>query len=446
MPPSINARRQLYSLTLPIFIEILLVMLLGVTDTVMLSLRSDEAVAAVGVVNQLLNMVFLLFGVSTTGTSVLCSQYFGAGQQKNVIQVVGVSLFFNCVVGLSVSAALCAGASPILRLMDLRVELLDDATVYMRIVGGFAFLQAVSLTLSAVLRSADMAYYPMQVTLLINIINMIGNYLLIFGKCGFPELGVEGAAVATAFSRSIAVLLLSFILFRKSMRHVPLAWFRPFPVDKLGRMLRIGLPSAGEQLSYSLSQVVITYFTNILGNDALAARTYVMNIVMFSYLFALSVGQGGAICIGYLVGRHENKAAFLLGRYCMRLAMLISFCTAALTAVGGPFILRLLTSNPDILHMATLVLMVDVLLEVGRSVNIFATNALRAAGDATYPFVVGLIVMWSVATGLGYVFGITLGGGLVGTWVAFTCDESLRAFILGRRWHSRRWEKMGFVN
>ena len=324
------------NLTAPIFIETLLIMLLGAVDTVMLSQYSDNTVAAVGVVNQLLNLVFLIFGVTTAGTSVLCSQYLGAGQSKNMLQVLGLSILFNAAVGIVCSAALYWGANRMLSLMELRPELIHDGLSYMRIVGGGAFLQAVSLTLSAVLRSANKAYYPMMVTLIINILNIFGNYALIFGKFGFPQLGAEGAAISTTFSRSVAMLLLFFLLFRKLVRKIPFAYFRPFPMDKFKNLMSIGLPSAGEQISYSLSQVVITYFINMLGNEALTARTYAMNIIMFTYLFSMALGQGGGICIGHLIGERKNRAALALGRFCLKWSIIISIGMALFFCGNGP--------------------------------------------------------------------------------------------------------------
>lgn len=440
-----SLRRRLISLSGPIFIELVLIMLLGTVDTVMLSQRSDNTVAAVGVVAQILNMVFLAFGASTTGASVLCSQYLGARQHKNMMTAVGIALLFNTVVGLFISILLYLYAEPLLQLMELRPELMDEGLAYMRIVGGFAFLQALSLTISAILRSADMAYYPMQVTFIINIVNVIGNYTLIFGHFGFPEMGVTGAALSTTFSRAIALLLLLFILYRKGLGTIPFSSFSPFPWAMLTRMLSIGLPSGGEQLSYSLSQVVITYFTNMLGNEALAARTYAMNIVMFSYVFAMAVGQGGAICIGHLIGKGHKHTAWLLGRYCIKITVLISFAVALLVAFSAPHVMGWLSSNPRIIALGILVLAIDVILEIGRAINILCVNFLRATGDAMYPFILGLIVMWGVATGFSYLFGIVIGWGLAGMWIAFTMDESIRAFLLGRRWNSRIWERKNLI-
>lgn len=433
-----NIRRWLVRLTGPIFIEMVLIILLGIVDTVMLSQCSDNTVAAVGVVVQLLNMIFLVFEATTAGTSVLCSQFLGARQMDNVFRAIGVSLAFNMMMGVIVSAALFFGAERILRLMELRPELMGDGVTYMRIVGGFAFFQAISLTLSSILRSAGMAYYPMQVTFLINIINIIGNYTLIFGHFGFPALGVEGAAISTSFSRGVAMCLLLFILFRKKLTFPP-SFLWPFPFGVLRKMLSIGLPSGGEQLSYSLSQVVITYFVNMLGNEALAARTYAVNIVTLSYVFAMSVGQGGGICIGHLIGKGHKNAALFLGRYCIRITLMISFSVALLSALLGKSVMGLLSDNPEVVSLTALILCIDVVLELGRAVNILCVNFLRATGDAVYPFIIGLIFMWGVATVGGYVLGVTLGFGLVGMWIAFTMDESIRAALFWRRWQSRRW-------
>ncbi|WP_321332214.1 MATE family efflux transporter [uncultured Bacteroides sp.] len=440
-----SLRRRLLKLAAPIFVETLLIMMLGAVDIIMLSRHSDNSVAAVGVVNQIVMLTFLVFEVINLGTSVLCSQYLGAKMQKKVVQVVGVSLLMNLVIGLLVSLFLFSMNGTILHWMGLGPELMKDGMDYMRIVGAFAFFQAVSLTLSASLRSANKAIYPMMVTVVVNILNIIGNYSLIFGKFGFPELGVEGAAISTAFSRGVSMVILFVILFRKHIPRFPLAYFRPFPFVELKNLLKVGLPSAGEQLSYSSSQVVITFFINMLGTEALATRTYCVNIIMFSYLFCIAMAQGGAICIGHLIGEQKPHAAFLLGKYVMKKSILITFSFSCVLALFGRVIFGWLTSNPEIIRMGAMVLIIDVVLEIGRPINIFATNALRAAGDVNYPFYVGLVVMWSVAVGCGYLLGVHWEWGLFGMWIAFLLDENIRGIVFVRRWYGMKWIKKSFV-
>ena len=421
-----NIKKGLTRLVVPIFIETLLIMMLGAIDTVMLSQYSDESVAAVGVVNQIVMFAFLIFEVINIGTSVLCSQYLGAKLQQKMIQVVGVSLLLNLVVGLLVSAILHFGAVTLLDWMGLRPELLQYGIGYMEIVGAFAFFQAISLTISASLRSANKAIYPMLVTVLVNIMNIVGNYILIFGKFGFPAMGAEGAAISTSIARGVSMVVLFVILFRKHISKFPLALFRPFPWIELKNLLKIGIPSAGENMSYSFSQVVITYFINILGNNALATRTYTVNIVMFVYLFAIAMAQGGAIFV-------------------MRISILVSLILSCIWAVCGHAIFSMLTENEEIIKLGVTILMIDVLVEIGRTVNIYATNALRSAGDVNFPFYLGVIVQWSVSVGLSYMLGIYWGWGLVGMWIAFLLDENIRAIVFVKRWNSMKWAKKGFT-
>lgn len=444
-PIAKGLRRQLASLTGPIFIETLLIMALGAVDTVMLSRHSDASVAAVGVVNQIVMLCFLVFEVINLGTSVLVSQYLGAKLNDRVEKVVGVSLLVNLVIGFTISAMLYFGAVAILRLMGLNDMLLGEGVGYMRIVGAFAFFQALSLTASAALRASNRAIYPMVVVGIVNILNIAGNYMLIFGKFGAPALGVEGAAISTATSRAIAMIILTIILFHTVVKRIPWEIFRRFPKRELSNLLKIGLPSAGEQFSYSSAQIVMTFFINMLGLEVLAARTYVVNIVMFGYLFCIAISQGGAITIGHLVGKGKVSGAFILGKYVMRLAFIITVTLSVAIATAGHWILSLLTDNPEIISIGATLLWLDVLVETGRPINIFATNALRATGDVNYPFYVGLIVMWSLQVAGGYLTGIYFGLGIYALWLMIASDEITRGIIFTRRWWSMKWAGKGFV-
>jgi putative MATE family efflux protein len=420
-------------------------MTLGAVDTFMLSRYSDNSVAAVGVVNQLMNLVFLLFEVISLGTSILCSQYIGAGRRDKVVQVVGISLMFNLLSGVILSSCLYIFADDMLLLMGLRPDLMSEGLPYMKIVGGFAFFQAISLSLSASLRSADKAKYPMYVSIVVNILNIIGNYTLIFGKFGMPALGVEGAAISTSVCRFVSVVILFVVLFKKHIPSFPKELFTPFPWVELKNLLKIGIPSAGEHFSYSLSQVVITYFINMISNQALATRSYVVNIVMFTYIFALSIAQGGAILIGHLVGMEKIKAAHAIGKRVMRLGVAMSVSLSLVTAIFGRHILGMLTTDPWIISTGATILWIEILLENGRALNFFGVNSLRSAGDIYFPVLVGIVVMWGVQVVGSYVLGISLGWGLIAMWAVFALDENIRGFIFLRRWNSFKWVGKSFI-
>lgn len=443
--PDNSLKRQLKVLTIPVFIEMALVMMMGAVDTVMLSRYSDNSVAAVGLDNQLISLVFLVYQFFSMGAAILCAQYVGAGLHKRLVQVVGMALVVNLLLGLAVSAMLFFYAEELLQLMGLRPELMGDGLVYLRLTGALSFFQALSLTFSASLRSVDKVVYPMVVTAIVNVINIFGNYALIFGHWGLPKMGVEGAAIATVISRAIATVLLALIHFKVHIPKFPLHYFRPMPWKELRNLLHIGIPAMSENISYSLSQVVITYFINQISNEALAARTYCANLIMFVYLFCISITQGGDILVGHLVGQQRHQAAYVLGNYFFRVSLMVTLTGSVILALMGKSILSAFTENQEIIAMGCWVLIVDCFLEIGRTSNIFAVGTLRATGDVVYPVIIGIIFQWLVAVGLSYVVGIPLGYGLVGMWVCFALDENIRGIILMRRWRSGKWKTKGFV-
>jgi len=445
----VNLRRDIKTLTAPIFIELLLVTTMGATDTFMLSQYADDSVAAVGVANQLITFAFLVFQIINIGTTVLCSQYLGAGRREKMEQITSLALVLNIIVGTLISVILSGGAEFLLGCMGLKSDLMQYGLPYMRIAGVGAIFQAMHLTVSASLRADHKAIYPMLVVMLVNVVNIIGNYSLIFGHFGMPALGVEGAAIATNISRCTAMVTLFIILFAK---HIPLrrlvdALKVPFAVLKgeMIKLLKIGLPSAGENMSYNAQQVVLTYCINLLGNTALTTRMYVVNGLIFVYIFSICIAQGTAIVIGHLIGDNKYKASYKVGWYALRLAITLTMLLSVCYAFFGRQIMDLLTDNPDIIALGATILIIDIAVEIGKVSNIFYTNVLRSVGDVNFPFYIGITMQWLVGVLFGWMFGIWFGWGLIGMWIAMMLDEGIRGGIFIWRWKSWRWKRESFV-
>lgn len=450
-----NIKKELYHITAPIFIDIALVMLLGAVDTIMLSRYSDDAVAAVGMGNQIITFVFLIYQFVSMGAAILCAQYFGANLRKRFIQILGIALTVNTVLALLMSAGLWVFAGNIVEGFGLREHLLKDGTIYLQITGALSFFQAISLTITAALRSVGKTIKPMLATVAVNILNIVGNYALIFGHFGCPAMGVEGAAWATAGSRIASVVILVCFLpnlwrgprssLTQSLWKSFASYFRPFPWQEMRNLFKVGIPAMAEEMSYSLSQLVIMYFINKVSTESLTTKVYCTTTVMFVILMSTSIVQGGAIMVGHYVGQLRYRAAYLLGNYVFRMAMTATLVVALPLACFGHFLMQLLTENQEIIWMGTWIFIIDWFLDIGRVKNIFACGTLRATGDVVYPVVVGVIVQWSVAVGVAWFLGIPLGYGLIGMWIGFCLDENIRGIILMRRWHSRRWLGKAFT-
>ncbi|SER93835.1 putative efflux protein, MATE family [Salipaludibacillus aurantiacus] len=437
----------LFALTWPIFIEILLHMLMGNADTLMLSQYDDDAVAAVGVSNQIMSVIIVMFGFVATGTTILIAQNLGANNNKKASHIAVVSICTNVIFGFGLSLVLFLYGRQILLAMNLPEELMSTALIYLQIVGGFAFVQALLMTLSAIVKSHGYTKDAMYVTLGMNVINVLGNYILIFGAFGAPALGVTGVALSTAFSRGLGTVILFIVLYKRVKGELPWAFLvQRFPKEELRDLLRIGIPSAGEHLSYNTSQMVITYFVATMGTAALTTRVYALNIMMFAFLFSIAIGQGTQILVGHLIGEKRYEEAY---KRCLRslwIGMSVSTFTAFTFAVFREQILNIFTDNTQIIQLGSILLILTVILEPGRAFNLIVINSLRAAGDVKFPVYIGILSMWGVSVTVSYTAGIWLGLGLIGVWIALIMDEWLRGLLMLRRWKTRKWEKMSFVS
>ncbi|WEZ72962.1 MATE family efflux transporter [Bacillus altitudinis] len=437
---------SLFALTWPIFIEISLYMLMGSADTLMLSQYSDNSVAAVGVSNQLLNLLIVMFSFITTGTTIVIAQLLGGGRKQEATQVAYVSLGTNFLISFVISLLMFVLAVPILHMMGLSSELMPDATVFLQIVGLLSFIQALIMTYSAILKSYGFTRDTMYVTIGMNLLNVAGNYLVIFGPFGFPVLGVMGVALSTSFARLIG--LTAMILIVRHRIGLQFSFKRIFYIQRthLKKLLKIGIPSAGEQLSYNGSQMIITLFITFMGTQALAAKVYTQNLMMFIMLFGAAISQGTQILIGRLIGAKEFDAAY---RRCMKSlywAIAISLLSSTALSLSSTHLLTFFTSNSEIIQIASLLLILTIILEPGRSFNMVIINSLRAAGDAKFPVYMAMISMWGIGLPIAYLLGIQLEMGLIGVWISFIVDEWVRGIFMYRRWRSRVWTEYRFTS
>lgn len=437
---------SLFALTWPIFIELFLHMLMGSTDTFMLAHLSEEAVAAVGVANQLVHFTILLFSMVAAGTTVLVSQYLGAERPREASQVSAISITLNLAIGIVVSLCIIGWRESFLNLFHLQADVSELADIYLLIVGGTIFSQALIVTVSAILRSYGYTRDAMLVSIAMNVIHVIGNYLFIFGALGVPQLGVTGVALSTAASRVIAVIFILILLYYRLPSSIEWKDYLDVRWTLVKPMLRIGIPSAGEQLSYNTAQMMLTAFVTILGTTALATRVFTMNIVAFILLIGLAMGQGTQIIIGHLVGAGRTDEAYRRLIHSLRWSFLVTIAAVLAAAWFREPLMSIFTDNPDIISLGGTLLLICILLEPGRTLNLVIISSLRAAGDAKFPVVVGIFSTWGISVPLFYYLGIHLGYGLVGMWVAIALDEWLRGIIMYWRWRSRVWEKKKLID
>ncbi len=437
---------NLFLLTWPIFLEIFLFMCMGIADTLMLSSISDNAVSGVGAANQYLHIAILLLEVIGNGASIVVAQYIGSRKFIEAAKISALAVTLNLIVGLMISIAVVFFGGQLLQSMNLQGEVLEHAQSYFAIVGGMIFLQAIINSVAAIIRVHGFTKQAMLVSLGMNVVHIIGNYLLIYGNWGFPQMGVQGAAISSVVSRLLAIIVFFWLLYRIMPVRIKLGYYFSLAKEYILKILKIGIPSALEQVMYHACQLVFLFYTTYLGEASLAAKNYANNISMFTYLFAFAIGMGTAIIVGRLVGAGEQTTAYRRVWKSVYAASGVTLAAVLLVIIFRQQLMGIFTDDPEVIRIGVQVLLLSFVLETGRTINIVLINSLRASGDAKYPLYVGVFSMVLMSLPLGYLFVFQLNMGLAGVWLAIAADEWLRAGIMSLRWRSRAWEKHALVN
>ncbi|WP_100330462.1 MATE family efflux transporter [Bacillus xiapuensis] len=433
--------QTLFQITWPIFIEIALHMSMGIIATFMLSHYSDAAAAGVGVANQLLNIFIIVFNVTSVGATILIGQKLGAGKLQEAKQMSHSAFGLNFWFGVIVAFIIFIFGDYFLRLFDVQGQVYEYGLIFIRICGLSLFFESLSLALSAILRSYGFTKESMYVTVFMNVISVGGNILALSGIFGLPITGVTGVSWAIVAARAVAVLVLLYLLFRKLSLSMKIKDIIKINREDFSGLLKIGIPSAGEGLSYQFSQLIITGIIVSLGDASLAARVYIVNISMLCYLFSVAISNGTQILVARYFGGQKYDRAFGQGIRSLHISMLTSFIMSLMIALIGAPILRIFTEDPAILAVGIPVLWAIVFIEPGRAMNIVLMNILKSTGDVRFPLITGIIFMWGIAVVFSYILGIHLSLGLLGVWVAQGIDEWVRGLLALKRWKSKSWER-----
>lgn len=402
-------KKNLISLIIPIFFELLLVTIVGNIDTIMLGYYSDEAVGAIGGITQLLNIQNVIFSFINMATAILTAQFLGAKDYKRVKQVISVSLVLNVLLGLILGGIYLFFWESLLQKINLPGELIGIGKYYFQMVGGLCILQGIILSCGAILKSHGRPTETLIINVGVNILNIIGNAFFIFGWLGMPVLGPTGVGISTVISRGIGCVAAFYMMCKYCNFTFKKKYIKPFPFKIVKNILSIGLPTAGENLAWNVGQLMIVAMVNTMGTTIIASRTYLMLISSFTMTLSIALGQGTAIQVGHLVGAGEIKEVYHKCLKSLKIALIFAFVTTSLVFLFRKSIMSIFTTNPDILKASLKIFPLMILLEMGRVFNIVIINSLHAAGDIKFPMFMGITCVFTVAVLFSYLFGISLG-------------------------------------
>lgn len=435
---TLQDRMNIRTIVWPIFLEHLVRMSLMTVDVLMLARYSEAAVAAVGLTGHMIFFMVLTYMMVSSGSAVLIGQNLGADKKHEAAAYSQAGFNLSLILAALVGALFYFGTHFFVSLFQLEAQVAFYSEQYLLIVGTLSVGLSISIMLSTILRAYGHSKAPMVIQLISGVINVIGNYLALFPPFGLPETGVVGVALATVFSQVFSAIA-CWVVIKRNNIELTLRNIATWDTERLKGILKLGVPNAGEGLSYNFAQIVIMYFVAQLGTAALAAAAIAQTLSRFMFVFAMSIGNGAQILSSYFVG--QGRASELKRRvhkYWLA-GLVVSFSVAAFMAIFKNPIAGYFSVDAETQLLIGILLIASLVLEPARAINLIVIQALKGAGDVIFTVKLGIICMWGLGVLGAYVFGIHWAFGLMGIWLGVALDEWIRGIIMIVRWQREKW-------
>lgn len=427
-------------LAFPVIIENILQVFLGTTDTYFAGKIAPEAIAAIGSVNLVMNIFIAFFTAISVGASAIISRYIGLKDMAKAKLSIQQAILLASGIGLVLGLLSLFVARPLLILLGTDTSVLSYAIPYFWTVGIPCIFLSLMLILSSALRSSGDTKTPMIAAVSANVLNIILNYVLIFGILGIPGLGIVGAGLATTISRLVAVIILLIKLYKGTL-HIKLDFTDKWRFDKtiFLSILGIGMPAGIEKLIMRAGQMVYGSLIISLGTSSYVAHNIAGTIESYSYLPAIGFGVAAATLVGQNLGANNLKQAKLYGLISNLLSTIVMVLMGAFFFIAAPTLASLFTDDAEIQLLVVNVLRIIALFQPFLSITNVISSALQGAGDTKFPMYSTLIGVWGIRVIFGYVFAIIFNLGLIGIWLAYSLDITLRAILLMYRFLKEKW-------
>ena len=447
----LSEERKLFSnstlkrMIVPLLVEQGLMLLVGMCDTLMVSYAGEAAVSGVSLVNQI-NAVFIsVFTALAAGGAVVISQYLGRKDKDNAVASAGQLMLLASVVSVTVAVVLLLTNRVLLQFLFGSVEqaVMDASRLYLIItVLSFPAL-AVYNSGSAMLRSISITKITMYISILMNIINVVGNSIGIF----LLQAGVAGVAVPTLVSRTIGAIIMFVICTDKGRDvFVQLKDMTHFVGDLQKRIVSIAIPNGIEGGMLDASKVALSSIVALFGTVQIAANGVAQSLWSVCALFSTVMGPVFITVIGRCMGAKDVEAAHYYVRKLMKITIIGCVVWSLATLAVIPLVLKLYNLSDEAVRYVIILCIMHNLFSIFFHPFAFAmANALRAAGDVKYTMYTSIFATVIVRVILSLVFGVWMNLGVIGVALAMGCDWFVRAVMIGIRYKAGKWETMQVI-
>lgn len=435
-----NINRAIVLLSIPMVLEMIMEGVFALADAYWVSKISVDAMATVGLTESIMTMVYsIAVGLSAAATAVVArrtgendSEGAGRAAVQSTILAIGISILIG-VPGYIF-------AEEILRLMGATETLIADCSSYTRIMFGSNILIMLLFLFNAVFRGAGNATYAMWVLFISNGINIVLDPLLIFGWGPFPEMGIKGAAVATAIGRGIGVAMQLYLLL-KGVGIVKIA-ARHFVIVRktIFRLMQVAAGGTGQYIISSASWVFLVRIVSEFGSEAVAGYTIAIRIIIFTFMPIWGLGNAAATLVGQNLGARKpdraEKSAWRTAHFTMMFLIAIS-----LTLVfAAPTIIPMFNPNQEVIRIGIITLRIFCVSYFIFAYGLILSQSFNGAGDTRTPTIVNFICFWLMEIPLGYLLAMEIGWGVAGVCWAVAISEAIMSVVMIILFRRGKWK------
>lgn len=446
-------RRDVVNLAMPILTEQVCIKLMGVVNAIMAGRLGTEVMSAIGMVDALNSIFINLFTSMAVGGTVVVAHYTGRRDWKSCNETARHAFLSGGIISFSATLLIYVFIGGVVGVLYGSAEqaVLDNLYIYLKITLLTFPLMALTAVASGVLRGVGNTRTPMQINIIMNVLNVVFSYVFIYGiklegahfNISVPGMGIAGAATGIALAR-LAGTLLSIYALTNGSNKICMRFDRKFRLnwELLKSIYGIGLPSGAESLLFNGGKLIIQTFIVGMGTSVLAVNYVFNSIAGITSIPADALNITATVLVGQYMGRNESEEAKRALLYVMKLS---SICLAVIGVVAFPLtglMVSVFTDNREVVELSSLLLKIHlVLMPLMHAFSFVLPAGLKATGDAKLTMMVSFFSMWAFRVVMGYIFGVVLNFGIIGIWIGAYIDWLARSILFYIRLQRGKWKE-----
>lgn len=433
-------RRVILSMAWPVILEMALHMIVWVFDTAMVGRLNSQALAAVGLAGGVVFTTTFIFASMGAGTMALVARYIGAKQKEKAESIASQAMGLGFIIGFVVTLFLFLFSDELLAHFVKDIQVQQLAVTYARITSLSAGFMIVLNVSSSVMRGTGNTKTPMLIACIANLLNIVGDYVLIFGYFGFPRLEVAGAALATAGAQIIGSLVIMILLF-SGTTGIKVRFGNMFKLnkDEVRRIVKLSVPAAMEEFTHSGSRVISSLWIASMGHVAFAANQVAVTAESISFMPGYGFAVAASALVGQSLGAGNKEEAECGAVQSTVMGVLLMSVVGLIFFMFPVLLISFFTDIPEVMELGAKCLKIGAFEQPFIALSMVMAGALRGAGDTKGPFNVAAVSNWLIRLPLIYIVVFVLKLEITYVWVVTVIQFAVESGLMTARFRGRGW-------